>query len=88
MIEKQIRLFEKELNRASNGYTIVVRSQKNGLYSVMAVNVETRKPIFNPTFITKSEIASAIKYELRMMDKCGFECEMASSSRMRYKNYA
>lgn len=82
---KPIHITSKEARRASGGLTIVVRGQANGLYMVAAVRVQTGLPVFRPSYVEREDIAQAVGAELRMVDKCGFICPMASASR--HRNY-
>lgn len=81
---KPINLTDKEIRRASGGLTIIVRRQAAGGYMVAAVVVETGMPALKPSFVERSEVAKTVKSELRMIDKCGFNCPMASASRDRF----
>ena len=81
---KPIKLSTKEIRRASNGFTVVVRPQaKGGLYMVAVVRVATGMPSLRPSIVEGAGIAGAVKNELRMIDKCGFDCPMADASRHR-----
>lgn len=75
----------KEISRACNGYTAVVRPNKEkGGWNAAVVDVKSGEPIFKVTHCeTKEEIGAALRSDLRMMDKCGFRCEMAFASRHR-----
>lgn len=76
----------KEITRASNGYTAVVRpNREKGGWNVAMVCVSTGKPIFKISHCeTKDTIGQALREDLRMMDKCGMLCDMASASRDRF----
>ena len=80
---KPMTLTHKEIRRASNGLTVVVRPQVTGLYMVAVVRVETGLPCLRPSYVEWSGIRGAVKSELRMIDKCGFNCPMADASRHR-----
>jgi hypothetical protein len=75
----------KEIARADNGYTAVVRPNKDkGGWNVAIVNIQTCKPVFQIAHVERKEdIAQALASDLRMMDKCGFKCNLATSSRQR-----
>lgn len=75
----------KEIARASNGYTAVVRpNKKKGGWNVAMVQVETGESVFPVTCVSsKEEIGKAIASDLRMMDKCAFPVPMADHSRHR-----
>lgn len=82
---RPIRLTPKELARADEGWTIVVRPQASGKIMVAAVNVETGMP-FGPKvpFVDdQSEIQEAARQILRMLSKMGMGGNMADASRMR-----
>jgi len=78
-----MKLTSKEIGRASEGLTVVVRPQANGKYLVAVVRVETSRPVMRPSIVKASEVRQAIKNDLRMIDKCGFDCPMADASRTR-----
>lgn len=79
-------LTTKEIARADNDLTIVVRKQASGGYLVMVVRISTNVPLGHPHEIkidTKSEIPNAT-YELgRWLDKMGYDCTWASATRDR-----
>jgi len=81
---KPINLTQKEIQRACDGLTVVVRLQAStNLYMVAAVNVQTGLPVFKPSMVSKSEIHKAVRTELRMASKCGMGGSMADASRFR-----
>lgn len=80
---KPMNISPKEVSRASGGLTIVVRGQTNGLYMVAAVSLRTKLPVFKPSMVERSQVSRAVRDELRMVDKCGFNCPMATASRAR-----
>lgn len=78
-----IRITNKEARRASNGLTVVVRPQPSRQFMVAIVRVATGLPVFPPSFVERSGVSRAIGEDLRMIDKCGYDCPMASASRTR-----
>lgn len=74
----------KELSRADNGFTAVVRPNPKGGWNVVIVSIYTFLPVFKVNHAqTKEEIAQIIADDLRMMDKCGYSIDMAEASRDR-----
>lgn len=79
--EKKIKLRQSEISRASNGWTVVVRPNKDGVM-VATVHVESRM-VWSQSIVKHGEVQTEIRQQLRMMDKCGFDIPMADRSRHR-----
>jgi len=81
-----IQLTPKEIARADEGYTVVVRPQPDGTQMVSAVAVATGKPVWPKVIYVDdpSEIRLAVHDMLRMMNKTGFPGGMADRSRDRF----
>jgi len=93
-----VRLTAKEVARASQGITIVVRPQESGVYKVMAVRFSIGGLHAHGTRVsrggtmiegcteiakTKKDIPAATKEVARWLSKLGFPCPMADASRHR-----
>lgn len=76
-----MKLRQSEINRACNGWTVVVRPNKGGVM-VAIVNTESGM-IWSQSVVKNGEIQSEIRQQLRMMDKLGFDIPMADRSRHR-----
>ena len=91
-MEKSVRLTPKEVSRADNGYTVVVRPQDKGGYMVAVVKVDGQvgQPMgraFTQYVDDKSEIASATKEVVRMLSKLGYPGDMGDATRDRWKSH-
>lgn len=77
----------KEVERACNGKTVVVRPNRSlGGWSGALVDVTTGKPVFKiRRAVTRHELMVQIRDDLRMYDKMGTNNPMASASRTRRK---
>ena len=80
-----VNLTLKELGRADGGYTVVVRPNRSkGGWNVMIVRVATRRPVFQTRHVeSKDQIPKEIASDLRMLNKCGSDSNMADASRTR-----
>lgn len=79
-------LSDKEISRADNGYTAVVRpNREKGGWNVAIVSIKTGRPVFKfHHVLSKKDMVAELASDLRMMNKCGFDCKMADASRHRY----
>ena len=85
---RNVRLTPKEITRASDGYTIVVRPQSDGGYWVSAVKIEgtSGRPLgaaFEEVAESKGGVSAAVKEVARWMDKMGIPGQMGAASRGR-----
>lgn len=88
-----MNLRTSEINRASVSnsgrlYTVVTRPYTKGvLVSTIIINPHlTDHHVIFQQIVTNGEVSEEIKNQLRMMDKCGWGGDMASSSRHRQKD--
>jgi hypothetical protein len=73
----------KEVARADGGFACVSRPAAGGGFNVAVVHLDGT-PVFKIQHVeTKDQIGKAIACDLRMIDKCGFNCPMADASRHR-----
>ena len=84
---KHIRLQSKEISRADNGITIIVRPQSEGGYMIAAVRIEGESGVllgraFTEYVDDKNEIAGAAKEVARWLSKMNIG-EMGDASRHR-----
>jgi hypothetical protein len=77
-----MKLRQCEIDRASNGLTIVVRPQQ-GKTLVALVKVEDGTIVVTED-VVNGETGAAIKSLLRWRNKMGFSCPMAEASRDRF----
>jgi hypothetical protein len=77
-----MKLRQSEIDRACNGWTVVVRPQSTGGVMVMTVHVESGI-VWDCALVKNGEIQTEIRQQLRMMDKCGYDIPMADRSRHR-----
>ena len=90
--DKKVRLDPKELQRASNGYTIIVRPQADSTYMVAAVKIDGNvgilmgKPYLQYTN-NENGIQQAVADVNRWLDKMGVAVPMADASRTRQKHW-
>ena len=79
-----IKLRQSEIDRACNGWTVVVRPQSGGGVMVSTVNIEDGRVWADAgTIVKNGEVQSEIRQQLRMLDKLGFDIPMANKSRHR-----
>ena len=77
-----IKLRQSEIDRACNGWTVVVRPQSGDGVMVSTVNVNDGT-VWTSSIVKNGEVQSEIRQQLRMMDKLGFDIPMADKSRHR-----
>jgi hypothetical protein len=84
---KPVRLTQKELQRASGRYTLIVRPQTDGSMLVAPVIIEDGHGIILETYAEVTDrsrtVAATVAEVMRWMDKMGFPCPMAEASRHR-----
>lgn len=85
-----MKLRKSEVERSSNGITVVVRPQKNKGVMVSTVRLASKKyatdnQIIFTNFVKNGEVGTEIKSQLRLINKCGANCPMAADSRHRNK---
>jgi hypothetical protein len=77
-----IKLRQSEIDRACNGWTVVVRPQSKDGVMVSTINVNDGT-VWSTCIVKNGEIQSEIRQQLRMLDKCGHDNPMAEKSRHR-----
>jgi hypothetical protein len=83
-----MKLRKSEVDRASNGITVVVRPQKNKGVMVSTIRLASKSratvnQVIFTNIVKNGQIGSEIKSQLRMINKCGVNCPMAADSRHR-----
>jgi hypothetical protein len=78
----KIRLRQSEIDRADNGWTVVVRPQSGGGVMVATIHIPSNKT-WEISIVKNGEVQTEIRLQLRMMHKCGWDLNMADRSRHR-----